>query len=268
MLRLFHQYKEAGQTKRALLVGQNMLNHNPGDFDCFEAYFNYLLLLAQNEKVQDAKEFLQQAAGALTFFSESVDIDEHFVELIIDKENELKRVSDVISKKQEEITREALKQEIIHNNDALELLEQLLEKIKNCKNQVDFKTYVNDMGKIDQSINQEMLSKRQKDKYIELTQQSSTIVSEKMAYFENVKNREYNIRAIEAYEKVFNMFKCGEVPEDHKEVVKSLFLFEPSKLYNETLVYYNHVYNYVLSKLNDAEKFTMTKYAIMCEKKR
>lgn len=266
MLGLFHQYKEAGQTKRALLVGQNMVNHNPGDSGCFEAYFDYLLLLAGNEDVQVAKSFLQQATGVLAFFSESVDIDENSVELIINKENELNRVSAIINQKQDEITRKAVKQEVTYNEDALELLEQLLKKIKKCKNQADFNTYLNNMGRIDQSINRERLSERQEARYAELTQKSSAIVSDKMAYFENVKNREYNISAIEAYEKVFNMFKSGKVAADHKKVLKSLFSFDPSRLYNETLVYYNHVYNYVLGKLSDDEKFTITKYAIMCER--
>lgn len=268
MLGLFHQYKETGQTKWALLVGQNMVNRNPDDLEYFEAYFDYLLLLAENEDVQVAKSFLQQAAGTLAFFSESVDMDEHSVEFIIQKENELNRVSGIVNQKQEEITREAVRKEVTYNNDALELIGHLLEKIDKCVNQADFNTYLNDIDRIDQSINRERLSKGQEAMYAELTRKSSVIVSAKMAYFEDVKKREYNISAIEAYEKVFNMFKSGEAAADSKEILKSLFSFDPSKLYNETLVYYNHVYSYVLGKLNDEEKFTMTKYAIMCEKRR
>lgn len=45
-------------------------------------------------------------------------------------------------------------------------------------------------------------------------------------------------------------------------------MFDASRLYNETLVYYNHVYNYILNELSDEEKFTLTKYAVMCERKR
>lgn len=268
MLNLFLRYMKSGETKRALLVGQNMVNRNPGDKECFEAYFDYLISLAQNKDLLTTKSFLQQATGALAFFSESVEMDEDFVEFIMNKENELNQIAELLKQKQEDINRETVKQEVIYHNDALELLEQLLEKIKKCENPVDFNTYVNDLGKIDQSINRDRLSKGQENKYVELTQKSSNIVSSKMTYFENAKNREYNISAIEAYEKVFNMFKNGKVVDDHKEVLKALFMFDASRLYNETLVYYNHVYNYILGKLSDEEKFTLTKYAIMCEKKR
>lgn len=268
MINLFFRYMKSGETKRALLVGQNMVNHNPRDKDCFEAYFDYLISLAQNEDILVAKSFLQQAIGALAFFSESAELDENSVEFVISKQNELDQVTELLSQRQEDINKEVIRQQVIYHNDALALLEQLLEKIKKCESVDDFNTYVTDLGRIDQSINRDGLSKGQENKYLELTQKSSNIVSSKMAYFENIKNREYNISAIEAYEKVFHMFKNGKVVGDHKETLKALFMFDASRLYNETLVYYNHVYNYILGQLSDEEKFTITKYAIMCERKR
>ena len=57
MKSLFYYYKETGQTRKALLVGQNMVNKNPSDSDCFIAYFDYLLLLAGNEDVQIEKSY-------------------------------------------------------------------------------------------------------------------------------------------------------------------------------------------------------------------
>lgn len=268
MLDLFFRYMQSGDTKRALLVGQNMLNHNSGNAEYFEAYFNYLISLAQDKDILNAKSFLQQAAGVLAFFSESVEMDENSVEFIISKEKELEQATESLNKKQEELNIEAVRHEVVYHNDTLALLEQLLEKIKRCENQDDFNTYVNDLGVIDQSINRDRLSERQEKKYLELTKESSDVVSTKVAYFEKAKNREYNINAIEAYEKVFHMFKNGKVTDDHKELLKALFMYDTARLYNETLVYYNHVYNYILSQLSDDEKFLITKYAVMCERER
>ena len=45
------------------------------------------------------------------------------------------------------------------------------------------------------------------------------------------------------------------------------FVLLKPKFSNETLVYYNHVYNYILGQLSDEEKFTLTKYAVMSERK-
>ena len=76
-----------------------------------------------------------------------------------------------------------------------------------------------------------------------------------------------NLKAVQAYENVFNYFKNNNVVDGHKDIIKSMFEFDASMLFNETLIYYNHVYNYVLSKMNDEEKLLITKYAIMSEKK-
>ena len=155
-------------------------------------------------------------------------------------------MAEVLNQKQEAITRETVRQEVIFHNDALELLEQLLGKIQKCERLAAFNKYIDNLGKIDKSINHDRLSNEQEKKYVELTRKSSNVVSSKMEHFENLKNREYNISAIEAYEKVFHMFKNGKVDSDHKEILKTLFMFDASRLYNETLVYYNHVYNYIL----------------------
>lgn len=268
MLDLFLQYMKRGEAKRALLVGQNMVNRNPADKKCFEAYFDYLLSLAQNKEISMAKSFLEQANGALVFFSENIEMDELSVEFIIQKERELNQAIESLNQRQKDASKEAVRQEVIANNDTLEFLEQMLEKIRKCERPADFHTYMSELGRMDKRINRARLSERQERKYDELTQKSADIVNSKMAYFEKIRNREYNMQAVEAYEKIFNMFKNGNWIDDHKEALKALFTFDASRLYNETLVYYNHVYNYILSQLNDEEKFAMTKLAILSEKKR
>lgn len=257
MLKLFYDYCATGKTKRALLVGQNMVSRNPGDRDMFEAYFDCLLFLAREGKGDNINVFIQQAAGLIALFSENAELDNTIIDLIIKKEEELNNV-----------TEKYVRNEVTYHDDALSLLSKLLDKIRKCESEETFERYINDLGQIDQKINRDRLNSNQDCKYTELTKQSSEIVSSKLAYFEKQKNKEYNIQAIEAYEKVFNVFKNGEVVGNHKEILKALFMFDPSRLYNETLVYYNHVYNYILGKLSDDDKFTMTKYAIMCEKKR
>lgn len=268
MIDIFNEYCDAGKIKQALIVGHNMVNQNPGNKEFFEGYFRYLISLVNKQEIENAKAFLGQATSSLAFFSENVVMDKEMVEFILEKEDELNNSSKSIYEKEENMKKEAIKKEVIYNNDALSLLEQLLNKMIKCTNENDFNECLNNLGKIDQSINRDRLSRAQEEKYVELTKKCSDIVSEKTTYFKSIENREYNMRAVEAYENVFKMFKNGQVIESHKDCIKSLFMFDMSRLYNETIVYYNHVYNYVLGKLSDEEKFLMTKYAIMCEKKR
>lgn len=265
MLQLFYDYCSKGKTKQALLVGQNIFNKDRANRQIFEAYFDYLILLSKEREVEEAKTLIQQAAGTLAVFSENVEMCESIAEFILTKEEMLNNALQLVSDKENAVMRERINIEIAHNDDALSLLDRLLDKISKCEDENKFNVYINDLGRIDKSINIEQLNSTQESRYSELTKKSSEIVSMKMVNFEKVKNREYNIKAIESYEKIFSMFKNGKVIGEHKDVLNGLFKYDASRLYNETLVYYNHVYNYVLGKLSDDEKFLMTKYAIMCE---
>ena len=144
--------------------------------------------------------------------------------MILSKENELNETVQYQLSLAQDAERERIRNEVTYYNDALSLISKLLEKIVSCENEKDFEVYINDLGKIDQSINRERLSTNQEKTYAELTKKSAEVVSAKMSYFEKRKNRDYNIQAIEAYEKVFNMFKNGKVIGDHKDAIKSSHL--------------------------------------------
>ena len=267
MNNLFFQYKENGKTSEALIVGQNMFGKSPGKKECFEPYFMLLVELASAGESAKRNGFLQQAMTAMAVFSENAELTEEIVEYIQENESLLEKIYNDIAAADEAEKREFVKGKIQFNDDALSLIEKLLAQLNGVKTKDDFEKIIQTLGKVDSSIDKEYMSERQLEKYSELTKNSSNLVSTKMACFEEAENREYNIKAIEAYKNAFDMFKNNEIVDSHKEVIRNLFSFDAAKLYNETLVYYNHVYNYILSKLSDDDKFTLTKYAILSEKR-
>ena len=267
MKELFFQYKENGKISEALIVGQNMFNKFPGEKDYFEPYFNLLVELASKGEIDERNSFLQQAMTAVALFSERTELTEEVIEYIQKNEALLEDAYNKIETDSNNEKREFVKEKIQFNDEALSLVEKLLSQLNIANSNDEFEKIIQKLGAVDSSIDKEYLTERQLTKYSELTKSSSGLVSEKMKFFENERNREYNLKAIEAYEKVFNMFKNNEVADSHKEVIKGLFSFDASRLYNETLVYYNHVYNYILNKLSDEDKFTLTKYAILSEKR-
>ena len=244
-----------------------MFNKSPGDRECFEPYFLLLAELASEGETDQRSSFLQQAMAAIAAFSESTDLTKEAVEYIREKEALMEDTYNKIEAEKERLKRGFIKEKIQFNDDALSLIEKLLSQLNSVNSDGEFEKIIKKLGDVDSSIDKEYLSERQLTKYSELTRTSSSLVSGKMAFFENERNKEYNLKAIEAYEKVFNMFKDNEILDSHKEIIKNLFVFDASRLYNETLVYYNHVYNYILSKLSDDDKFLLTKYAILSEKR-
>lgn len=93
-----------------------------------------------------------------------------------------------------------------------------------------------------------------------------------MREMEYKNNIAYNKKAAEAYDKAFKLFKGNESNYKNQTqlfnlVSSTLFAYDAAKLFNETLIYYNHVYSYVFGKLDDDGKFALTRFSIECERK-
>lgn len=265
MKQLFQKYRQDGQISKALLVGQNMLNKNSGNQECFELYYCLLMELVNNlEDYRVGEKYLQQAAEALEYFSEHVDLDEKKVEFIKQKEEELDAAYQFLSQKASRQEEKELAEKRKAVDEGIKLLECIMRSAESCSKKENFHHCLHQLEQVDTNILKECMTDKQKESYESLVLACSNTVNEKLKEFEQKERVEYNLNAIEAYEKAFRLFHDG-YDDNHKEVIEKLFAFDASKLFNETLVYYNHVYGYILSKLNDEEKFTMTKYAIMSE---
>ena len=83
---------------------------------------------------------------------------------------------------------------------------------------------------------------------------------------------ENNKKAVNAYNSAFTSFKNNESRYKDKSqlfslVSTTLFTYDAGRLFNETLIFYNHVYSYIFNKLDDNGKLELTKYSIECERK-
>lgn len=108
--------------------------------------------------------------------------------------------------------------------------------------------------------------------YDRLTKECTEAISRKMQELEYKSNKRYNKTAIEAYAKAYKAFKddeslCKNWPRLSRLASETLFAFEASRLFNETLIYYNHVYSYIFNKLDDDGKLALTGLSVDCERK-
>ena len=93
-----------------------------------------------------------------------------------------------------------------------------------------------------------------------------------MRELEYKKNVAYNKQAADSFAKAFNQFRNNESKYKNQTqlfslVSTTLFAYDASRLFNETLIYYNHVYSYIFSKLDDDGKLALTRFSIECERK-
>ena len=273
MLELFNELKEQGKVTEAVLVGRNLFNKNPDNLEVFCNYMDLLLMLAENlPAVEERKNFLNQASIALAFYEENAELTIAVIEgikkyreklsIIVNNLYEIERIREV--EKYKKIENE--------NTNKIKSLYSLKRKIMNVKSQNDFDEILKEISSIDSEINHDYLNEEQNQHYNQLNKECTECISEKMRELEYKKNISYNKRAVESFDLAFHKFKYNEGEYRNQTklfglVSNTLFAFDVSRLFNETLIYYNHVYSYIFSRLDDDGKFALTKFSIECERK-
>lgn len=273
MLNLFNEYKNSGRISEALLVGRNVFNRNPENCEVFSAYFSYLCTLAETlPSFIDKCNFAEQANIALAFYSENAELTREAVEAIAAQQQRI----NVIFKKLDEIKTEKSENERAmvesHNANCLKELLSFKDSLKHSSTQEEFDELLIKLGQIDSTIEKESFTNEQSSIYDSLTKDHSTLISEKMRQLEYQKNLSYNQQAADAFASAFEKFRKDENKYKNQTqlfalVSTTLFAYDASRLFNETLIYYNHVYSYIFSKLDDDGKLALTRYSIECERK-
>lgn len=273
MLELFNRYKDAGKITEALMVGRNAFNRNPDSAEIFDAYFSYLCTLAETlPSFADRYHFAEQASVALAFYIENAILTETIVSNIIAYRSRLDSIYAEISNVQQKKADEENKEIERHNFECLKKLYALKDKLQAVSAQADFDAILSEIGNVDAEVAKDSFTSEQKKTYDELTKAHTELISSKMRELEYKKNVAYNKQAVESFAMAFNQFRNNEGKYKNQTqlfslVSTTLFSYDASRLFNETLIYYNHIYSYIFSKLDDDGKLALTRFSIECERK-
>lgn len=273
MLSLFEEYKNNGKITAALLVGRNLLNRHPGNKEIFSAYFSYLCMLAETlPSFADRRDFAEQANVALAFYSENAMFTKESVEALSVQQQRINAIFEEIEKTKSE--RMAAQRATIekHNSECLQKMYDLKDAMQRTTTQEAFDDVLVQVGKLDAEIDKGTFTDEQSSIYESLTKDHTELINVKMRQLEHKKNLDYNKKAADAFASAFERFRKDENKYKAQSQLFSLasttlFAFDPSRLFNETLIYYNHVYSYIFSKLDDDGKLSLTRYSIECERK-
>lgn len=270
---LFLKYKNSGKITEALLVGRNMVNKNPGDDEGVSEYVDLLLSLAEKlPSLNERKTFVGQANVTLSFYEENAELTPEVIEKIAEYRNRLGAIAVTIDNEENAKANDGLRQIQTENGRLIKELFSIKQKISNAKKKEEFDKSLQDISLIDSKIEHDYLTDDQKALYDQLNRECSDIISSKMRELEHISNVEYNKKAVAAYDSAFKKFKNDEGKYKNQtqlfELVSStLFAFDAGRLFNETLIYYNHVYSYIFGKLDDDGKLAITRFSIECERK-
>lgn len=257
----------------AHIVAKNEFVRNNTNEKAFDDYFGLCLKIAQYPiEIETRKFFVSEADQAFLYYSEHVVMDEDMLKKILSYKEKLFEVTDQIrtfENKQRTVYVSKVKES---NDRILTVLASIKGKLHAASDQTEFDKLLLDLASQEKDLLKDYFDKDQQVLYDVMTKEFSSLISAKMEQLAYSENIEYNQRAVADFQKTFALFKSNETKYTSSDtnlfnlVSNHLFSYDARKLFNETLIYYNHVYSYIFSKLNDDGKYTLTKYSIDAEK--
>lgn len=273
MLTLFKKYKDSGRLEEAYLVGQNLFNKNPGNEDVFDEYYSFLCTLAKSlPSFEDKQKFADQANMVLAFYKENVELNEITVQHILNYQSKLESIFSDIESIHIDKLGASIEEAQANNEVYLKEFFKLKDRLSESYSKDKFEEILREIGEVDLLIDKDALTADQKLVYDDLTEEYTELISFKMREMEHKVNVDYNKKAAEEFAKAIKEFRENESYYKNQTqlfslVSTTLFAFDPAHLFNETLIYYNHIYSYIFSKLDDDGKLALTRYSIECERK-
>ncbi|MHB8061190.1 MAG: hypothetical protein ACYDG2_00940 [Ruminiclostridium sp.] len=274
MMTLFNQYKDSGKITETLLIGRNVLNKNPSDNKAFDMYFGFLCMFAESLPIlSEKKAFAEQADILLALYAENAELSDVVISNIGLYKERLAKIFETISQCEAAQSHKAFEEISDANERHIRDLISMKNDLLKTNTQEQFDAVLTNIGKAELEINKDALTDKQKDIYDKLTKDFTESISAKMRELERIKNVEYNKQAVDSYAQAFKGFKNDEGKyKNHTQLYsllsKTLFAYDAARMFNETLIYYNHVYSYIFSKLDDEGKLALTRFSIDCEKNR
>lgn len=268
MTELITKLQDEGNFLDAYLVAKNALSRNNGSIDAFNQFIEIALKIASYDIVFDErKQYVAEANAALDIFSESVEIDESVISLIKATRNRINETMQEIL-----ISEKAYMEEVAHkvqdeNTQHLNKLVEIYNEIKLAKTQEEFEIALSHVTEVENLLNKDAFSPEQEASYEKLTQQFSQAISSQMDIINKNALFDYNKRAISCFNDVLVEYKKEPSKYKDESTLKALmttkfFAFDTSKLFNESLVFYNHVYSLVFQEASDHLKYKLTEWAL------
>lgn len=274
-MELFTLLSSKDSTKKdALLVGKNIFNQHPSSESIFNNYFNYLCQLASDPITTDERKFYANEADiALAYFSENVKMTENTLLQIKECKALLEKIINDIIGAENTIAQDVLKEIQNSNTGELNKLVDLKARLLTTSTNTEFDSLLHEVQKCESNIDKKYLSKEQNEQYDALTAEYSSLINDKMLELERMENVEYNKLAVESFKRVLDSIQSTKsMYKDNKSqlfafISENLFSYDATRLFNETIVYYNHVYSFIFNKVDEDGKYRLTQLSIDQEKR-
>lgn len=257
----------------AYLIIKNLFSKNPKDVDVFKALLkDGLYLTTWDIDFAERKNYLNEVSNALAIFTDAVELDTDSLALIHEANEKVASAYNQIISDEEEYLRAIKEAKAKDNTSILTELASLHETIKSTKEQEEFDSLLEKVSALEQKLDKRSFSEHQIATYDTLTKNFSSTISIKMEELNKKKMYVLNQQAIKNYKHVFDMFSKNKNKYlDSESNLKALlteffFKYDTRQLFNETLIYYNHVYSLIFNEVSEDLKYKVTVWSIEASK--
>jgi len=257
----------------AHIVAKNAYSRDFANQETFQKYIDFCLKVSQYPiELSNRKFFLTEAETALTFFIENAVMTEDVFNMILSYRKNIFETAEEIRRLENKKESDQTKKIEENNNVILTELAELKKNVFSAKKQDVFNEYLIKIEQKERELDKSNMTDEQNRLYNTLTKEFSELISSKIQQFARQENVAYNKKASEDFKQVFDKFMENESNYINSDtnlfalVNKRLFAYDASRLFNETLIYYNHIYSYLFGKLDDNGKYRLTQYSIDAEK--
>ncbi len=239
-----------------LVVRNGFINHSDS-LELFKAYFDYLSeKIKQLDNKREQLSYLDDAHQALITFSENIDLAEFEVVQTYKKR---------LDQLREKLQNEEENQLTSKNQQILAKLTELLAKLKATDKEAEIKKILTEATKLENSLHLNSLTAEQEKLYQDLEKSYQQEANAKGKKLNKNKDPDYNKQVAKKLKQIYQEFIANE--KDYKkskkdiiDLVKSYDLPTVNTKYlnNQTMTYYNHIYNYIFRIISDEDKYRLT----------
>lgn len=276
MNEIYQKYKNRDDGMSvAYLIIKNLLNKDIGNKELFDEFLNTSMQIIEMPiTFEERYTILNEVDSAFMLFMDNAEIKEETLDYYrlvknkigdtrnkIQEEEEKQYKEDfdkILEENKKKITEMVNKNSDIKKTNSQKGLEKVLEEIKKIDDEIDTDFFDDDIQKVYEQ-NEELRTK---------------LVYEKIEEIQRSEKMNYNVKATNDIQYVYNELKHNKNKYISRQgnlknlLQRRMFILDMNRLFNETIVYYNFVYNWIFqnSDVDDGLKFKITEWAAMTEK--
>lgn len=161
----------------------------------------------------------------------------------------------------------------LKNKDILDSLQEKLLCLDDINEENEFSIILNSVRKLEKDLDIASLSDEERILYDNLIDNYANKIQQLSDKFNQIALKEYNLKAIDNLHEVYEEFVKNKKNfikhfEEFKTfLIDKLLSIDVNKLYKETNEYYNYVYSYIFNRLDNNDKYLISKLVLEVNKK-